>query len=123
MTKPPDIIMYAIVVSTKIAKFALMTAALNNLETNSGKILNAYVQAPVTYKIWTTLGPVFGNDARKTALTVRVLIGLKLAGAAFRSHLARCMESLGYKSCKADPDLWLKSEIRPNDGVKYYFYL
>ena len=33
------------------------------------------------------------------------------------------MESLGYQSCKADPDLLLKPEIRPDDGVKYYSYL
>ena len=39
------------------------------------------------------------------------------------SHLARCMESMGYQSCNADPDLWLKPEIRPEDGVKYYYYL
>ena len=33
------------------------------------------------------------------------------------------MESFGYESCKADPDLLLKSEIRPGDGVEYYSYL
>ena len=33
------------------------------------------------------------------------------------------MESLGYQSFKADEDLWLKPEIRPDDGVKYYYYL
>ena len=26
-------------------------------------------------------------------------------------------------SCKADPDLWLKPEIRPEDEVEYRFYL
>ena len=33
------------------------------------------------------------------------------------------MESLGYESCKADSDLWLKPETRPEDGVKYCSYL
>ena len=28
-----------------------------------------------------------------------------------------------YRSCKADPDLWLKPEMRPEDGVKYYSYI
>ena len=45
------------------------------------------------------------------------------AEAAFRSHLALCMKCLGYQSCKALLDLWLKPEIRPKDGVKYYSYL
>ena len=71
----------------------------------------------------TTFGPEFGKDAGKTAVIFRALYGLKSAGAAFRSHLARCMESLEYQSCKADLDLWLKEEIKPEDGVKYYSYL
>ena len=100
-----------------------MIAALNDLEVKLGNILNAYVQAPVTEKMWTTLGPEFGKDTRKTAVIVRALYGLKSAGAAFRSHLARCMESLDYQSCKADPDLWLKPEIRPENGVQYDCYL
>ena len=33
------------------------------------------------------------------------------------------MESLGYQSCEADLDLWLKPEIRPEDGEKYYSYI
>ena len=31
--------------------------------------------------------------------------------------------TLGYESCKADLDLWLKSEIRPEDGLKCYSYM
>jgi hypothetical protein len=30
---------------------------------------------------------------------------------------------MGYKSCKADPDLWLKEETRPNDNLRYYSYI
>ena len=54
-------------------------------------ILNANIQAPVTVNLWTTLGPEFGKDARETAVIVRVLYGLKSAGAAFKSHLAKYM--------------------------------
>ena len=107
MTKAQAIIKYASIVSRETVRIALMIAALDDLEVKLGNILNAYVQAPVTEKVWTTLGPEFGNDARKTAVIVKALYGLKLAGAAFRSHLARCMESLEYESCKSDSDLWL----------------
>ena len=69
------------------------------------------------------MGPEFCKDARMIAVIVRALYGIKSAGAAFRSHLAKCMESLGYWSCKADPEVWLKPEIRPDDGVHYYSYL
>ena len=85
-------------------RFASMIATLNDLEVRLGDILNAYVQAPVTEKVWTTLDPEFGKDTRRTAMIVGALYGLKSAGAACRSHLARCMESMGYKSCKAEPD-------------------
>ena len=60
---------------------------------------------------------------KRAAAIVRALYGLKSAGAAFRSHLPRYMEFLGYQSCKADPDSWLKPEIRPENGVKCYSYL
>ena len=120
MSKALSTIMYASGVLRETVRIALMIAALNDLEVKLGDIFNAYVQASITEKVQTTLGPEFGKDARKTTVIVRALYGLKSAGAAFRRHLARCMESLGYESCKADPDLWLKPEIRPEDGAKYY---
>ena len=92
-----------------------MAAALNNREL--GDIFSAYVQAPVTEKAWTTLVPEFGKHARKSAVMIRALYGLKSTGTGFRSYFAKCMDSLGYKSCKTDLDLWLKPEIRPEDGV------
>ena len=33
------------------------------------------------------------------------------------------MRTLGYTSCLADPDLWFKPELRPDDGTKYYAYI
>ncbi len=30
---------------------------------------------------------------------------------------------MGYTSCKADPDLWLKAMTRPEDNVPYYAYI
>jgi hypothetical protein len=33
------------------------------------------------------------------------------------------MHQMGYTSCKADPDLWLKAVTRPEDNVCYYAYI
>ena len=33
------------------------------------------------------------------------------------------MRTLGYTSCKADPDLRYKSMVIPGDGFKYYAYV
>ncbi len=87
-----------------------MLAALNDLQVKAGDVLNAYITVPVKEKVWTILGPKFGNDAGKSAIIVHALYGLKSAGAAFCAHLASCMHIMGYTSCKADPDLWFKAE-------------
>ncbi len=84
-----------------------------------GNVLNAYITAPVKEKVWTILGPKFGHDSGKSAVIVCALYGLKSAGAAFRAHLASFMHEMGYTSCKADPDLWLKAVTRPEDNVHY----
>ena len=81
-----------------------MSATLNNLEINLAEILNAYVNASVTEKGWTTLYPEFNKDVNKTGTILRALYGLKSAGAAFRSHLNGCMEFIEYEPCKADPN-------------------
>ena len=122
-TDAPATITYASVVSRETVRIALTLAALNDLEVKVGDVLNAYITAPITEKVWTILGPEFGRDAGKRAIIVRALYGLKSAGAAFRAHLAACMRDIGYVSCKADPDLWLKAETRPDDNATYYSYI
>ena len=123
MTEAPATLTYASVVSRESVRIALTLAALNDLEVKTADIKNAYLTAPVSELIWTILGPEFGPDSGKKALVVRALYGLKSAGAAFRNHLADCMDFLGYQSCLADPDLWLKAEINPANNHKYYAYI
>jgi Reverse transcriptase (RNA-dependent DNA polymerase) len=123
MTETPASMTYASVVSRESVRIALMLAALNDLQVKTADIENAYLTAPVSEKIWTTLGPEFGNDQGSKAIIVRALYGLKSAGASFRNHLAACMRQLGYTSCLADPDVWLRAETRPDDGFKYYLYM
>ena len=122
MTQAPAAMTYASVVSRETVRIALTLAALNDLDVKCGDVLNAYITAPVTEKIYTVLGDEFGADSGKTAIIVRALYGLKSSGAAFRKHLADCMTSMNYKPCLADPDLWMKAEVRAN-GDKYYSYI
>jgi hypothetical protein len=84
---------------------------------------DSYLTAPLTEKVWTVLGPEFGDDAGKRALIVRALYGLKSSGAAFRNHLAECMKQLGCHPCRDDRDLWMKAETHPGDGVLYWDYI
>ena len=122
MTKAPATLTYASVVSRETVRIALTIAALNGLQVKCGDVMNAYIQAPVTEKIWTTLGSEFGEDAGKMAIIIRAIYGLKSSGAAFRKHLGECMRGLDYKPCLADPDLWMKAQARA-DGTSYYSYI
>jgi len=123
MTEAPAVLTYSSVVSRESVRIALTLAALNDLEVKGSDVQNAYLTAPCEEKIWTTLGPEFGDDQGKKALIVRALYGLKSAGASFNRHISDCMRQMGYEPCKADPDLWMKPVVRPEDGVKYYAYI
>jgi hypothetical protein len=123
-TKAPATITYASVVSGKTVHLAPTFVSLNDLEVKVGDVSNPYITAPVKEKVWTFLGPEFGHDVGKSAIIVHALYGLKSAGAGFQAHLAFfTMRQMGYTSCKADPDLWLKAMTRPDDNVRYYAYI
>ena len=121
-TADPESSTWAGVVSRETVRLALTYAALNDLEVMTGDILNAYLTAPSSQKLWTTCGREFGKDANKKAIIKRALYGNKCAGADFRNHLRKCMEHLGYESCKADPDLWIREAVKTN-GQSYYEYV
>jgi hypothetical protein len=87
---------------------ALNLSALNDVDVKMADIENAYLTAPLTEKVWTVLGPEFGDDDGKRALIVRSLYDLKSAGMELSNHLAECMKHLGWNSCRADRDLWMK---------------
>ena len=91
MTLTLDTIMYSSVVMRKTVCIALTLVALHDLEVKAAGALNAYVTACKYEKIWTVLDPEFGDNDGKSAIIIRVLYGLKNAGASFRAHLAQCM--------------------------------
>ena len=119
----PPSITYARVVSCETVRLAFTIAALHGLQGKAAETMNAYVTAPITENIWTVLSPEFGAEAIKKSIIVRALYGLKISSTAFRNHLSDCMRHMGYKSCMADPDLWLKPEVIPSDKSEYYSYI
>jgi hypothetical protein len=58
----------------------------------------------------------------KVALIHRAHYGGKFAGRDFRNHLRSCMHHTGFKSCSADPDVWMRSAIKSN-GTEVYEYV
>jgi hypothetical protein len=122
MTETPASMTYASVVLRDSVRIALAIAALNELEVMAGDIQNAYLTAPCKEKITNTCGPEFGEDEGKTAEIVRALYGLTSSGAAYGEHLANCLTHLGFQTCLADNDVWIKAQTKP-DGTEYYAYI
>ena len=64
----------------------------------------------------------FGSEKGKFMVVVHALYDLKSSGASWRRFFAQTLRYLGYVSSKADPDVWLKAEKKP-DGTEYYAYV
>ena len=55
MKETPKCMTYSSVVGRETVRIALTIAALNDLQVKAGDILNAYLTAPCSKKIWTVL--------------------------------------------------------------------
>jgi hypothetical protein len=98
-------------------------ATLKDLEVKAADIQIACLTAPASERTWIGHGPEFGCDRSKVAIIARALQGIKSAGASFRNHLADHMREIGHASCKADADVWLKPETRPDNGFQCFHAL
>jgi Reverse transcriptase (RNA-dependent DNA polymerase) len=123
VTDPPSTQTYASVVSRDSICIAFLIAALNDLDIMSADIQGAYLNAPCRERVHTICGPEFGPELRgRIAVIVKALYGLKTSAFAWRSHLAETLQELGYSSCVADNDVWMRPAVKPN-GFKYYEYV
>jgi hypothetical protein len=113
---------FASVVSRESVRIAFLTAALNDLEVLSADIQNAYTNSPTKERNYIIAGPEFGVNKGRPALIVRALYGLRSSGARWHDHMAATLRDARYKSCKADPDVWMRPETKP-DGFKYWSYV
>ena len=122
-TPEPEWSTFAGVVSRESVRIALTYAALNGLPVCACDIQNAYLQAPSSEKHYVVCGPEFGlENVGKYAIIVRALYGGKSAGADYWRHVRSAMEEMGFTSCKADPDVWIRPALKAN-GVEYYQYV
>ena len=82
-------------------------------------IQNAYLQAPTTEKYYIIHGPEFGlENIGKIAIIVRTLYNGKLASTEYWRHVRKAMLSMDFEPCQADPDVWLRPEIK-DDSTEY----
>lgn len=123
MTEVPKDSTYSSVVSRDSVRIAFLIAALNDLDILAADVQNAYLNAPTKEKVYTIAGPEFGatNEGRPVIL-VRALYGLKSSGARWRDHMAATLREGGFVGCVADPDVWMRKQVKPN-GEKYWEYV
>lgn len=85
-------------------------------------IQNDYLNTVRKKKFYSIAGPEFGRDREgRTVLITRALYGLRSSGARFRDNLASALRKVGFVSCKADPDVWIRPAVK-KDGSHYYEY-
>ena len=122
-TPEPEMSTYAGVVSRESVRIALTYAALNSLDVCACDIQNTYLQSPSSEKHYIICGPEFGlKNVGKRAIIVRALYRGKSAGADYWRHVRSAMDAMGFESCKADPDVWIRPATKDN-GTDYYQYV
>ena len=93
--------------------------ALNGLDLLACDIHNEYLTDKCREKIWTIACPEFGSEDGSLIIVKMELYGLKPSGPALRANLDGVLHDLLYVPYKADPDVWMRPEVR-KDGSKYY---
>ncbi|CAJ1959619.1 unnamed protein product [Cylindrotheca closterium] len=79
-TDPPLLITYASVVTCESICIGFLLALLYGLDILSADIAGVYWNAPCAEKIYTVLGPKFGDLEGRTAVVEKALYGLNLPG-------------------------------------------
>eukprot|EP00957_Ditylum_brightwellii_P013770 1038012-Ditylum_brightwellii.AAC.1 len=82
-------------------------------------IWNRYLNTKHKEKIWFVGGKECSEDQGKVLVIVRALYGFRNIVLSWRAALAELLFSLGYKSTKADPDIWICPAVTKS-GMEYY---
>ncbi|HYC30222.1 MAG TPA: reverse transcriptase domain-containing protein, partial [Chitinophagaceae bacterium] len=110
LTDPCKDAAYSSVVSLRTMRMALVVSELNGLKVMVGDIGNAYLEAHTKEKACIIAGPDVGELEGHTLIINKALYSLRTSGARFHKKLSDTLRDMGFKPCKADPDLWLQEQ-------------
>ena len=108
LTDVPLDSVYSGVVSLRGFRLVLFLAELNGLETWATDIGNAYLEAKTNEKVYIIGGPEFGDREGHILIIHKALYGLRSSGARWHDKFSDVLHELGFKTCKAEPDIWLR---------------
>jgi hypothetical protein len=89
-------------------RLMMLISVKMGLDLGACDIGNAFPTAPCTEKVWTQAGPEFGDKQGCTVEIIRALYGLATASRSFHEMLCDLLRRMGFRSSRADPDLWYK---------------
>ena len=122
-TEWPKSMTYSSVVSRESVRIAFLAAGLNGLKISACDISGAYLNAPVGEKVYFIAKIECGiANKGRVMIIVRALYGLKSSAKAWRTFFSKTLDSMGYKSCLADPDVYMKP-MTDHKGNKYWSYM
>lgn len=107
---------YSGVVSLRGFRLVTFLAELNGLQFWATDIGNAYLEAYTSERVYIEAGPEFGDLEGHVLVISRALYGLRSSSSRWADRMADVLRDLGFQSCKAEPDVWL----RPNGDVYEY---
>ncbi len=120
---PPDgMNTYASVVSRESVRLAFLLAGLNGLNVMAADCEGAYLNAKCKERLYTKLGPEFGEREGQWAIITRAIYGSKSSASAWRTAILKVIDGLGYKMCRADNDVWMRKAVKA-DGTKVWEYV
>ena len=110
---------YSSVIQTRTIRLLQTVAMSQGLKMVTGDISNAFVQAPTCEKIWTRAGKEFGERENCVIIFDKALYGLATSARQWNLTLGKEIKEMGFKQCRADPDLWIKK----NEESQTYEYI
>ena len=111
LTDTPTESVYSGVVSLRGVRIVIFLAELNELEVWQTDVGNAYLEANTKEKVYVIAGPEFGDELEgHLFVIVKALYGLKSSGLRWHERFAAVLDSMGFKPCIAEPDIWMRDQ-------------
>ena len=108
LTETPTESVYSGVVSLRGVRLVVFLAELNNLKLWQTDVGNAYLEAQTKEKVYIIAGPEFGELKGHLLVVRKALYGLKTSGLRWHERFADVLREMNFKSCPAEPDIWLR---------------
>ena len=120
LTEIPLESVYSGVVSLRGFRLVVFAAELNGLQMWATDVGNAYLEAFTLEKVYIVAGPEFGERHGHILIIRKALYGLRTSGKRWYERLAACLREMGFVPCKAEPDVWLRSNGKIYEYVAVY---